>query len=104
MKYLGLLTYFLGLEVHTDSSGIFLNQHKYTQELISLASLKDSSSVDTPMEVNVKYRSEEGDLFSDLTVFRRLVGSLNCLTVLGLIFPSLFSKLASLCKLHTIFI
>jgi hypothetical protein len=30
MKDLRLLTYFLGLEVHTDSSGIFLNQHKYT--------------------------------------------------------------------------
>jgi hypothetical protein len=70
MKDLGLLTYFLGLEVHTDSSGIFLNQHKYTQDLISLVGLQDSSSMDTPMEVNVKYRSEEGDLLSDPTVFR----------------------------------
>jgi hypothetical protein len=70
MKDLGLLTYFLGLEVHTDSSSIFLNQHKYTQDLISLVGLQDSSSMDTPMEVNVKYRSEEGDLLSDPTVFR----------------------------------
>jgi hypothetical protein len=62
--------YFLGLEVHTDSLGIFLNQHKYTQDLISLSGLQDSSSVDTPMEVNVKYRSDEGDLLSDLPVFR----------------------------------
>ena len=30
MKELGPLMYFLGLEVHTDSLGIFLNQHKYT--------------------------------------------------------------------------
>ncbi|XP_059429139.1 uncharacterized mitochondrial protein AtMg00810-like [Corylus avellana] len=41
-------------------------------DLISLAGLQDSSSVDTPMEVNVKYQSEEGDL-SDPTVFRQLV-------------------------------
>jgi hypothetical protein len=81
MKDLGLLTYFLGLVVHTDPSGIFLNQHKYTQDLISLAGLQDSSSVDTPMEVNVKYRSEEGDLLSDPTMFRQLVGSLNYLTI-----------------------
>ena len=81
MKDLGPLTYFLGLEVHIGSSGIFLNQHKYTQDLIRLAGLQDSSSVDIPMEVNVKYRSEEGDLLSDPTMFRQLVGSLNYLTI-----------------------
>jgi hypothetical protein len=80
-KDLGPLMYFLGLAVHTDSLGIFLNQQKYTQDFISLAGLQDSSSVDTPMEVNVKYRSEEGDLLSDPTVFRQLVGSLNYLTI-----------------------
>ena len=39
MMNLGPLTYFLGLEVHTDSTGIFLNQHKYTQDLITLVGL-----------------------------------------------------------------
>jgi hypothetical protein len=72
MKDLGSLKYFLGLEVHTDSSGIFLNQRKYTQDLIGLADLQDSPSV-APMEVNVKYRSEEGDLLADPTMFRQLV-------------------------------
>jgi hypothetical protein len=55
--------------VHTDSLGIFLNQHKYAQDLISLASLQDSSLMDTPIEVNVKYSSEEGDLLFDPIVF-----------------------------------
>ena len=53
MKDIGQLTYFLGLEVHYRSHGLFVNQHKYIQDLISLAGLEDTSSVDTPMEVNV---------------------------------------------------
>ena len=55
MKDLGHLTYFLGLEVHSRDHGLFLNQHKYIQDLIELAGLKDAMVVDTPMEVNVKY-------------------------------------------------
>ncbi|XP_057954067.1 uncharacterized mitochondrial protein AtMg00810-like [Malania oleifera] len=81
MKDLGPLKYFLGLEVYTAPSGIFLNQHKYTQDLITLAGLQDTSSVDTPLEINTKYRHEEGDLLSHPTVYHHLVGSLNYLTI-----------------------
>jgi hypothetical protein len=80
MKDLGQLTYFLGLEVHHRAKGIFVNQHKYIQDLITLAGLEDTSSVDTPMEVNVKYRKNEGDLLDDPTLYRHLVGSLIYLT------------------------
>ena len=34
MKDLGPLTYLLGLEVHKIKGGLFVNQHKYTQDLI----------------------------------------------------------------------
>ncbi|XP_060183710.1 uncharacterized mitochondrial protein AtMg00810-like [Lycium barbarum] len=81
MKDLGILTYFLGLEVHYDSLGVFLNQHKYTQDLIALVGLQESSSIDTPLELNVKYRREEGDILPDPTLFQKLVGSLNYLTI-----------------------
>ena len=69
MKDLGPLTYFLGLEVYTESSGIFFNQYKYTQDLISLVGLQDAYFVDTPMEVNTKYHKEEGDLLFDPTMY-----------------------------------
>ena len=80
MKDLGQLTYFLGLEVHYRSHGLFVNQHNYIQDLITLAGLEETSSVDTPMEVNVKYRKDEGNLLDEPTLYRRLVGSLIYLT------------------------
>ena len=80
MKDLGQLTYFLGLEVHYRSHGLFVNQHKYIQDLITLASLEDTSSINNPMEVNVKYMKDEGDLLDEPTLYRHLVGSLIYLT------------------------
>lgn len=62
MKDLNQLTYFLRLEVHSNSFSIFLHQHKYTQDLISLADLQDSSLVDI-MKMNVKYYTEKGNYF-----------------------------------------
>ncbi|RVW68103.1 Retrovirus-related Pol polyprotein from transposon RE1 [Vitis vinifera] len=52
MQDLRQLTYFLGFEVHHQASGIFVNQHKYIQDLITLAGLKDTFSIYTPMEFN----------------------------------------------------
>lgn len=61
MKELDSLTYFLILEVHFNSSGVFLHQHQCTQDLIVFAGLQNYSSVDTPLEMNVKYHREEED-------------------------------------------
>lgn len=81
MKDLGQLTYFLGLEVHHQPQGIFVNQHKYTRDLVQLTGLTEATSVDTPMEINVKYRRDGGELLEDPTLYRKLVGSLIYLTI-----------------------
>jgi hypothetical protein len=81
MKDLGQLTYFLGLEVHHQPHGLFLYQHKYSQELVQLAGLTNTTSVDTPMELNVKYRRDEGELLDEPTTYQKLVGNLIYLTI-----------------------
>jgi hypothetical protein len=81
MKDIDSLTYFLGLEVRRSSSGISLNQHKYASDLVALVGLRTTSMVDTPMELNVKLRKEEGDLLADPSLYRKLVGSLVYLTI-----------------------
>ena len=57
-----------------------MNQHKYIQDLITLAGLEDTSAIDTHMEVNAKYRKYERDLLDEPTLYRRLIGSLIYLT------------------------
>jgi len=52
----------------------------YIQDLIKLASFDETSSVDTHVEVNVKYKKDEGDLFPDPTHYQCLVASLIYLT------------------------
>jgi hypothetical protein len=77
MKDLGPLTYFLGLEIHAGSHGIFfLSQHKYAMDLVTAAGLYNSPPLDTPMEINLKLRKDEGDLLSDPIAYRTLMGSL----------------------------
>ncbi|XP_015163234.1 uncharacterized mitochondrial protein AtMg00810-like [Solanum tuberosum] len=97
MKDLGTLTYFLGLEVHNVASGVFLNQHKYIQDLISLAGLQVFSSVDTPLELNVKYRREEVQQVSQfmqatrhlhLVAVRRIIRYFVGTSIRVLFFPS----------------
>ncbi|XP_073223472.1 secreted RxLR effector protein 161-like [Cicer arietinum] len=46
-----------------------------------MAGLQSANPVDTPLEVNVKYHRDEGDLLSDPLLYRQLVGSLNYLTI-----------------------
>ena len=56
-------------------------QQKYTADLISMAKLQDSCPTEIPLEVNVKYRKEEGNPPSDATVYLKLAGHLVYLTI-----------------------
>lgn len=76
MKHLGPFTYFLGLEVHKLPQGLFINQQKYIQDLIQQAPLQNTSPIDSPLELNVKYSKEDGEPLSNPTTYRQLVSSL----------------------------
>ena len=75
-KDFGPLHYFLGLEIQQSSNGLFINQHKYTMDFISLVDLQDSTPTDTLLEVNLKLQKDDGDFLPDAPMYRRIVGSL----------------------------
>ena len=54
MKDLGLMHYFLGLEVWQRPGEIFLSQGKYIMKLLERFGMVDYKPVSTPMELNFK--------------------------------------------------
>ena len=81
MKDLGILSYFLGLEVTSSYDGYYLSQAKYAYVLLSKAGITDNKTVSTPLEYNAKLIPLDGEPISDATRYCQLVGSLIYLTV-----------------------
>ena len=67
MKDLGLMHYFLGLEVWQSPKGIFLNQGKYAVEMLKRFDMLDCKSMATPMDTNLNLLSNELSKLMDVT-------------------------------------
>ncbi|KAI3718647.1 hypothetical protein L6452_19526 [Arctium lappa] len=78
MKDLGSLHYFLGLEVLSDSSGIYLCQAKYTSDLLSKAGTTDNKTASTPLEHNLHLAPNAGPPLRDPTLYRHQFMSSPC--------------------------
>jgi len=80
MTDLGVMNYFLGMEVHQSNDGIFISQRKYGMDLLRKFKMESCNPVATPLAVNEKLSKADGDAKADVTQFRSLVGSLLYLT------------------------
>jgi len=76
MKYLGILKYFLGVEVARSSAGIFLCQRKYALNIIAEAGLLGAKPLNVPIEHNHRLTLAADLPFPHLDQYRRLVGRL----------------------------
>ena len=80
IKDLGMLKYFLGVEVMRSKHGIILSQRKYVLDLLSETGKLEAKPCSSLMAQSL-HLTIEGKLFGDLERYRRLVGKLNYLTV-----------------------
>jgi hypothetical protein len=80
MKDLGLIHYFLGLEVWQSPERIFLNQGKYMVEILKRFDMLECKSMNTPMEVKLKLLVDTSSDLIDDTLYRQIIGSLMYLT------------------------
>ena len=79
MSMMGEMSYFLGLQVKQTDDGIFINQSKYTKNLLKKFNMQDSSTATTPMATTTKLDPDQG-LEVDITNYRGMIGSLLYLT------------------------
>ena len=76
MKDLGMMHYFLGMEVWQNADGISLGQGKYTVEILKRVGMMDCKAMTTPMESNLKLLSDASSELIDATMYRQMIGSL----------------------------
>ncbi|GJR09588.1 retrovirus-related pol polyprotein from transposon TNT 1-94 [Tanacetum coccineum] len=80
MTDLGPLSYFLGISVTHDSSGLFLSSKKYAVQSFERAGMVNCNPSRTPVDTESKL-GDTGVVVSDPTLYRSLAGSLQYLTL-----------------------
>jgi len=80
IKDLGVLKYFLGIEMTTSYKGLFLNQRKYMLDLLRENDMLDCKHAKTPLNSKLQL-TLDGDSFDQPRLYQKLVGKLIYLTI-----------------------
>ncbi|KAH9726094.1 hypothetical protein KPL70_008130 [Citrus sinensis] len=80
MTDIGLMAYYLGIEVKQKEECIFISQESYAKEILKRFKMNDCKPISTPVECGVKLSKYDEGEDIDPTIFKSLVGSLRYLT------------------------
>ncbi|KAL0308644.1 UNVERIFIED_CONTAM: Retrovirus-related Pol polyprotein from transposon TNT 1-94 [Sesamum radiatum] len=80
MSDLGLMHFFLGIEINQEKEGNIICQRKYTETLLKKFKMESCKTVTTPLVTGEKYQKEDGSQKVDGSMYRSLIGSLLYLT------------------------
>jgi hypothetical protein len=76
MKDLGLMHYYLGLEVRQKRGEIFLGQGKYEVKILQKFGVMDCKSMATPMTTDIRKARDSDSDPVDPSLYRQLIRSL----------------------------
>ncbi|KAK2981980.1 hypothetical protein RJ640_007572 [Escallonia rubra] len=79
IKDLGSLHYFLGIEVHSSDSRLFLCQSKYAQDILTRAQMIGCKPISTPMEIKARSTASSRNPYPDPTHYQSIIGALQYL-------------------------
>ncbi|CAN6705605.1 unnamed protein product [Malus baccata var. baccata] len=80
IKDLGDLHYFLGIQISRTATGLFLSQSKYVLDLLTKTEMIDAKPCDTPCLPYTRLLKDDGDPYTNPTLYRSVVGALQYLT------------------------
>jgi hypothetical protein len=81
MTYLGDLSYFLGISVTRSTTGMQLSQRQYAIDLLQCAGMAECHPTTTPVDTRAKLSATEGNLVTNPSDYRSIVGALQYLTL-----------------------
>jgi hypothetical protein len=76
MTDLGMMKYFLGIEVNQNENEIFISQSKYANDILKRFNMLKCKPAPTPTVIGLKLSKDDRGSNVDPTLFKRLVGSL----------------------------
>lgn len=79
MSDLGLLTYYLGIEVYQYKGGITLLQERCTRKILEESGMSECNAVHAPMDSGLKLSLAQDGQSVDETEYRRQIGCLRYL-------------------------
>jgi hypothetical protein len=80
MTDLGIMKYFLGIEVHQSAKCIFVCQQKYATNIIKRFRIEEYNPTETSIPLGTKLSKNDEGPVVDSTLYKILVGSLLYLT------------------------
>lgn len=81
LKDLGLLSYFLGIEVSRSRNGLLINQHRYIADILHKTKMSNATPATTPMCSTTPLTLHSGTPLADPTEYRATVGSLQYMSL-----------------------
>ena len=80
ISVVGVLTFFLGLQVKQKKEGMFISQEKYARNLVKKFGLDSKKHTSTPMSSSTKLNLDHSEVQVSSTLYRSIIGSLLYLT------------------------
>jgi len=80
MTDMGLLRYFLGIEVDQNENGIFISQARYINQVLGRFNMQECKAAITPTVMGLKPSREDNTKDFDPSLYKSVVGSLMYLT------------------------